>query len=612
MVALELPAAMSKVEVVGLVESNTGRQAVLVSGEQEAGQPDRNWFTSQTAADLCTQSRPRTRQMGPVYCPILGREPTTKNRARSDQNSLYVREACEGTVYASNRYETRTSELSREAPRDEAGDGRAQVQTTPTLISAEKRLEETNSLPCVLEGSSSHMPRVLNSTVEVPICKSRNISAADEQPEVLRERSLEKNVKHWSSIHFLLSAALRPQYSTTVKEDDCSRRARRRVHTRSRSAGYGALRVVPEKYLLDRTHASVLGASNQRVLRWLAPHTGESGVQLSSSSAAAAAAAAAPRSVTGTGALVSRPREGGSEHAAPKCSSKSFTARKRGRNISCTLNSNVNKCSSRDADSDGSSAVTEMIPDTEHILIHQAGVSSLAVEVDGEIDPWLIIATLPPREYAAPAPQIRLPKPDPAVRDRPTLVLDLDETLVHCSTEFMSDADFNFSVHFEGTNYTVYVKRRPFLQALLQYAARYFEVVVFTASQKAYADRLLNILDPDHTLIHHRLFRDACINVAGNYLKDLTVLSRDLRRTIIVDNSPQAFGYHLGNGVPILTWTDDENDRELIQLIHLLEDMRDELEHGSGDVRFLVERRFRNKNRVEFYRAFLASIDSAQ
>jgi hypothetical protein len=75
-------------------------------------------------------------------------------------------------------------------------------------------------------------------------------------------------------------------------------------------------------------------------------------------------------------------------------------------------------------------------------------------------------------------------------------VLDLDETLVHSTLESEDRADFTFPVSFNNREHTVSVRARPHLKPFLERCAALFEVVVFTASQKIYAEQLLNILDP--------------------------------------------------------------------------------------------------------------------
>ena len=46
-----------------------------------------------------------------------------------------------------------------------------------------------------------------------------------------------------------------------------------------------------------------------------------------------------------------------------------------------------------------------------------------------------------------------------------------------------------------------------------------------------------------------RLFREACVNYRGNYVKDLNKIGRDVHRVIICDNSPASYLFHPDNAV---------------------------------------------------------------
>lgn len=217
-----------------------------------------------------------------------------------------------------------------------------------------------------------------------------------------------------------------------------------------------------------------------------------------------------------------------------------------------------------------------------------------------EFNPFLFIKQLPPYEHVAIADKICLPKRKPAHNTRSassspvTLVLDLDETLVHCTVEPVPDPDVVFPVEFNGISYQVHVRKRPHLEEFLLKVSKMFEVVVFTASQQVYADALLNIIDPQHKLIKHRLFRDACLPVEGNYIKDLNVLGRDIAKTVLIDNSPYAYGYQLDNGIPIESWFEDREDMELLKLLPFLEELQ-----RVEDVRPLIRSTFQSHVRVE-------------
>ena len=183
---------------------------------------------------------------------------------------------------------------------------------------------------------------------------------------------------------------------------------------------------------------------------------------------------------------------------------------------------------------------------------------------------------------------------DCGMEGRHTLVLDLDETLVHCSVDKVEHCDAIFPVTFNGDQYKVYMRKRPFFLEFLQRVAQDFEVVIFTASQQCYADKLLNLVDPDHKLIHHRLFRNHCINVEGNFVKDLRVLGRDLGKTMIIDNSPPAFTNQVNNGIPIVSWYNDKFDTELLKTLPVLQKLR-----TLQDVRPSIKKYFMTKKLLQ-------------
>jgi len=208
---------------------------------------------------------------------------------------------------------------------------------------------------------------------------------------------------------------------------------------------------------------------------------------------------------------------------------------------------------------------------------------------DDVFNPYLFIASLPKNKHNLIKPHSDKLLPDKLLNSSPvTLVLDLDETLVHCSVEPFANPDYTFPVIFNENCYTVYVRCRPGYKEFLETVSRQFEVVVFTASQEIYAKTLLDKLDPKKEWIKYRLYRESCVSVDGNFLKDLDFLNRDLSKTVIVDNSPQAFAYQLDNGIPIKSFFEDENDRELLNLLPFLQALRQ-----CEDVRPLIRDRFK-------------------
>jgi len=114
--------------------------------------------------------------------------------------------------------------------------------------------------------------------------------------------------------------------------------------------------------------------------------------------------------------------------------------------------------------------------------------------------------------------------------------------------------------------------KRPGVDDFMKRVGELYEVVVFTASLAKYADPVLDLLDK-HKVVRFRLFREACSNHKGNYVKDLGLIGRPLKDTIIIDNSPLSYLFNPENAVPIESWFDDPNDNHLIELLPYLDQL---------------------------------------
>ena len=157
--------------------------------------------------------------------------------------------------------------------------------------------------------------------------------------------------------------------------------------------------------------------------------------------------------------------------------------------------------------------------------------------------------------------------------NKKTLLLDLDETLVHsCFSQYNPNipSDIILQIELEKKIRDIHVLVRPGVEEFLKRMSKRFEVVIFTASLPKYAGPLLDILD-NMRVCQFRLFREHCTFFNGAFIKDLKKIDRDLKDVILLDNSPIAYALHPNNGLPIKTWYDDKNDRELYNLAPIIE-----------------------------------------
>ena len=189
--------------------------------------------------------------------------------------------------------------------------------------------------------------------------------------------------------------------------------------------------------------------------------------------------------------------------------------------------------------------------------------------------------------------------------DKILLVLDLDETLIFATkTKLNRDSDFNSS------GYQIYV--RPYFKDFLNYIQANFIFGIWSSASDDYVRGIANKLFENTAFPEFIWGRSNCkekrlieADESGYfnsedygkivYQKPLKKLKRkgyDLKRILIIDDSPEKVLENYGNAIYVKEYTGDMNDVELKYLINYLEELRE-----VEDVRKIEKRNWQIKKR---------------
>jgi RNA polymerase II subunit A small phosphatase-like protein len=172
------------------------------------------------------------------------------------------------------------------------------------------------------------------------------------------------------------------------------------------------------------------------------------------------------------------------------------------------------------------------------------------------------------------------------------LILDLDECLFHSvyETEFSTQSYYFLKNSFEVLGGKYRTMFRPHLQEFLRFAFKNFDVAVWTAAGKEYAEFILNEMELDTTKLQFFYTEKNCTPKydygegwgMGHYVykKNITKLSKmpegyDMNKVLMVDDKPEHIDSY-GNVIKIPPFYGDTNDTYLLKLKEYLKEIKDE------------------------------------
>lgn len=158
--------------------------------------------------------------------------------------------------------------------------------------------------------------------------------------------------------------------------------------------------------------------------------------------------------------------------------------------------------------------------------------------------------------FSEPCAEKLLPDLHPAEQQVFTLVLDLQETLIH----------YDWTREKGWQTF-----KRPGVDAFLEHLGQFYEIVVYSDEQNMFVDPVVERLDPKHC-IRYRLSRAATKYQNGKHYRDLSKLNRNPAKILYLSGHALEGCLQHENCVPIKPWKkNDADDTALLDFIPFLE-----------------------------------------
>ena len=156
-------------------------------------------------------------------------------------------------------------------------------------------------------------------------------------------------------------------------------------------------------------------------------------------------------------------------------------------------------------------------------------------------------------------------------KKRYTLILDLDETLIHLrqkkqvvnikndvNININNTSDYNYNSDKDKNKYLL--QFRVGLFSFLTLLKPFYEIISFTSASKEYADVIINEIEKKRKFFDYKFYREHCTIYKDTFVKDISKIGRDLEKIIIVDNNENNFVLNKENGIKISAYYGDDGD----------------------------------------------------